>query len=466
MVSERWMPGATQSVRDMAEGSAKLKNKAEVRETEAKANEVKVNKKVVQEENHMLNARREEHRGGKENVWLIDSGCTSHMTPYEKLFIRLNTNIKVPIQVGNGAVLMSKGKGVIEVKTKKGTRIIRDVFLVPSLGKNLLSVPHMVMNGYEVNFKKQSCIIHDSRGRKIGEIQMENKSFHLKWPTKDECAMVAKTDVAELWHQRLGHTCYSNLNKMQSKRMVFGLPKFRTNAKRCESCILSKHSRDVFPRESWSRAKGRLELIHSDVCGPMQNASMSGSRYVLTFIDDATRMIWVYFLKAKSEVFGIFKRFKQLVENQSGCKIKKLRTDRGTEYLSGEFTRFLEDNGIERQLTAAYSPQQNGVAERRNRSLIEMARAMIKAKDLPLSFWAEAVYNAAYIQNRTTTRTLENKTPLEAWNKTRPSVNHMRVDAYAMCMYQIRRERSGMTSQKEPYLLVIVQRQKVTESTC
>lgn len=208
------MSGATSTVRERAEGSAKLKNKVEVRETKATVNETKVNKMVVQEENHMLNARHEDQKGGKENEWLIDSGCTSHMTPYEKLFTRLNTNIKVPIQVGNGAVLMSKGKGDIEVMTKKGTRIIRDVFLVPSLGKNLLSVPQMVMNGYQVNFKKESCIILDPRGRKIGEIPMKNKSFHLKWRKKEECEMVAKTNVAELWHQRLGHTCYSNLNKM------------------------------------------------------------------------------------------------------------------------------------------------------------------------------------------------------------------------------------------------------------
>lgn len=99
-------------------------------------------------------------------------------------------------------------------------------------------------------------------------------------------------------------------------------------------------------------------LIHSDLCGPMQNTSFSGSKYLLTFIDDATRMVWVYFLKAKSEVLQTFNRFKNLVENQSNNKIKKLRTDRGSEYLSTEFTRFLEDAGIERQLTAAYSPQQ------------------------------------------------------------------------------------------------------------
>ena len=159
----------------------------------------------------------------------------------------------------------------------------------------------------------------------------------------------------------------------------------------------------------------------------MQNASLSGSRYILTFIDDATRMVWVYFLKAKSEVFQTFKKFKNLVENQASCRIKKLRTDRGTEYLSREFTNFLEENGIKRQLTATYSPQQNGVSERRNRTLVEMARAMIKFKNLPLKFWAEAVHTAAYVQNRTTTRAIRSITPLEAWNGTKPSVNHMRV---------------------------------------
>ena len=149
--------------------------------------------------------------------------------------------------------------------------------------------------------------------------------------------------------------------------------------------------------------------------------------YFLTFIDDATRMVWVYFLKSKSEVFQTFKKFKNLVENQASCKIKKIRSDRGSEYLSGEFTKFLEDHGIERQLTAAYSPQQNGVSERRNRSLVEMARAMIKAKDLPMKFWAEDVHTAAYIPNRILTKALENKTPLEAWNGTKPSMNHLKV---------------------------------------
>lgn len=425
------------------------------------------------EENHLFTARQDDQESFEENLWLIDSGCTNHMTPNEKVFSRINTNIKVPIRVGNGAVLMTKGKGDVEVMTKKGKRIIRDVFLVPALAKNLLSVPQMIENGYQVTFKERCCIIHDGAGRKVAEVEMVNKSFPIKWSSSTETAMVAKNEVAELWHQRLGHTGYSNLKILQSMNMVLDLPKFVVEKEGCESCILSKHSRDSFPKESETRATKKLELIHSDVCGPMQSLSIIGSRYFLTFIDDATRMVWVYFLKSKSEVFQTFKKFKNLVENQASCKIKKIRSDRGSEYLSGEFTKFLEDHGIERQLTAAYSPQQNGVSERRNRSLVEMARAMIKAKDLPMKFWAEAVHTAAYIQNRIPTKALENKTPLEAWNGTKPSMNHLKVFG-CVCYVHIPDEKRkkwddkskkaifvGYSSQTKGYRVYLLEEEKI-----
>lgn len=118
------------------------------------------------------------------------------MTPNEKLFSRINTNIKVPIRVGNGAVLMTKGKGDIGVMTEKGKRIIGDVFLVPTLAKNLLNFPQMIENGYQVIFKKRCCIIHDGAGRKIAEVEMVNKSFPIKWSSSTETKMVAKIEVA------------------------------------------------------------------------------------------------------------------------------------------------------------------------------------------------------------------------------------------------------------------------------
>jgi len=118
----------------------------------------------------------------------------------------------------------------------------------------------------------------------------------------------------------------------------------------------------------------------------MQTTTPAGNRFFLTFIDDHTRMCWVFFLQHKSHVFNIFKRFKSMVELQSGYQIKKLRSDRGGEYTSLEFSSFCENMGLERQLTVAYSPQQNGVAERKNRTIVEMARTMMVEKKIPLKF--------------------------------------------------------------------------------
>ncbi|KAM1432499.1 hypothetical protein ACFX13_014859 [Malus domestica] len=138
-------------------------------------------------------------------------------------------------------------------------------------------------------------------------------------------------------------------------------------------------------------------------------------------------MGWVYFLKNKSEAFGIFKRFKATVELQSGFKVKKLRSDRGGEYTSLEFSQYCEDLGLERQLTVAYSPQQNGVAERRNMTIVEMAKCMMLEKGILFEFWAEAVNTAAYILNRCPTKALHKKTPFEAYSGKKPGVKHLRV---------------------------------------
>ncbi|KAI5340787.1 hypothetical protein L3X38_020061 [Prunus dulcis] len=170
-----------------------------------------------------------------------------------------------------------------------------------------------------------------------------------------------------------------------------------------------------------------LELIHSDVCGPMQSTTIRGNRYFLTFIDDCTRMRWVYFIQHKYEVFNIFKKFKAIVELQSGYKIKRLRIDRGREYTSTEFLKFCEDVGLERQLTIAYSPKQNGVAERKNRNIVELSKAMVHEKRLPYKFWGEAVNTAIYIQNRCPTSALNDSTPFEAFSGRNLGIKHLRV---------------------------------------
>jgi hypothetical protein len=214
---------------------------------------------------------------------------------------------------------------------------------------------------------------------------------------------------------------------LNQKNMMRDLPYLKESNEACEGCLLGKQHRLTFPTgETW-RTKDVLELIHTDVCGPMRTPSLNNNKYFILFIDDFSRMTWVYFIKEKSEVFGIFKKFKTLVEKQSGKHIKKLRSDRGKEYNSHEFDKFCEDEGIERQLTVAYSPQQNGVSERKNRTVMEMARSMMKDKGLPNTFWAEAVYTAVYILNRCPTRAVQDKTPIEIWCGKKPSAKHLRV---------------------------------------
>lgn len=178
---------------------------------------------------------------------------------------------------------------------------------------------------------------------------------------------------------------------------------------------------------SEDRSNELLQIIHSDVCGPVNKNSIGGSRFFVTFIDDYSRYVTVYFLKSKDEVFKAFKDYKAEVEKQTGKKIKCLRTDNGREYLNKDFDNFLREHGIKRQLTIPYTPQQNGVAERANRTLVEMARTMIIHSGLSEGFWAEAVRTSSYIRNRTTTKILQDQTPYEIWNGYKPAVGHLKV---------------------------------------
>jgi len=148
--------------------------------------------------------------------------------------------------------------------------------------------------------------------------------------------------------------------------MVEGLPKLKEVVKVCTVCNIGKQQRHKFPKKSKWRASNKLELIHGDLCGPITPTSHSGKRYLLVLVDDFSRKTWIYFLVDKSEAFETFKNFKNLVENEAKTTIHGLRTDRGGEFTSNEFNNFCKDNGIKRQLTAAYTPQQNGVAKRRN----------------------------------------------------------------------------------------------------
>lgn len=177
-----------------------------------------------------------------------------------------------------------------------------------------------------------------------------------------------------------------------------------------QHCMIGKKHRDPIPKKCTWRTTHKLQL---DICGLITPTSNSKKRYSLCFIDDCCRKAWVYFLVEKSEALNSFKCFKNLVEKEIGLFIKFLRTHRGGEFNSEEFNEFCKQNGIKRQLTTAYT-QQNGVAERKNRTVMNMVRSMLSEKKIPKNFWPEAVNWTMYVLNRCPTLAVKNITPEEA----------------------------------------------------
>ena len=174
------------------------------------------------------------------------------------------------------------------------------------------------------------------------------------------------------------------------------------------------------------RAGELLEIIHSDVCGPMSMAARGRYFYFVTFTDDLSRYGYIYLMKHKSETFEKFKEFQNEVENHRNKRIKFLRSDRGGEYLSHEFGQHLSDRGIVSQLTPPGTPQRNGVSERRNQTLLDMVRSMMSLTDLPISFWGHALETAAYTLNRAPSKSVKT-TPYEIWHGKKPDLSFLQI---------------------------------------
>ena len=215
---------------------------------------------------------------------------------------------------------------------------------------------------------------------------------------------------------------------MQSQELVTGLPVFKVAdmQKVCEACQFGKQAKSAFPHDKHV-SSNVLEVVHSDVWGPAKTTSMGGCTFYVTFIDDHTRKVWVYFMKEKSEVFTHFQNFKAMVEKQTGKYVQCLRSDGGGEYFSNEFNNFLKKHGIQRQFSCRYTPQQNGVAERKNKHIAEVARALMAEKNMPHCHWAKVVSTAVYIMNKTPTAVVHDVTPKEKFSSRKPDLSHLKV---------------------------------------
>ena len=191
--------------------------------------------------------------------------------------------------------------------------------------------------------------------------------------------------------------------------------------------MITKQARLPFPRQSTYRAEKPLELLHADICGPISPCTLAGNKYFLLIVDNSTRWMWLYMLEAKSDAFEAFKKFKFLMENKTEYKIRRFRRiEVVSSYLQSSLN-FAKKKGIERHLTAPYSPQQNGIVECRNRTVMAMTRSLLKSMHVPAKLWGEAVRHAVYLLNRLPTKALGERTPFEAWMGRKPHLAHLRV---------------------------------------
>ncbi|GJY78689.1 putative RNA-directed DNA polymerase [Tanacetum coccineum] len=339
----------------------------------------------------------------KSNPWIYDTGCGTYIcNTFQELrgYQKLNKGA-LDLYVGNSNTVAVEAIGSFDLILHSEMILVLD------------------------NFSKDNIVYFNAFPRDgIFEIDMHN---HMSNERSIYTCSNKKTkhnlDSTFLWHCRLGHINKKRIEKLQHDGLLESIDDESFDV--CVSCISGKMARKPFTHAS-ERADDLLGIIHSDVCGPFRTTSREGANYYVTFTDDFSRYGYVYLIKHKHEVFEMFKTFQNEVENQLGKTIKALRSDRGGEYLSQEFLDHLRSRGIISQLTPPYTPQHNGVSERRNQTLLDMVRSMMSLTTLPMSFWGYALESAARILNMVPTKKV-NKTPYEMWHGKVPNLSYLKV---------------------------------------
>ena len=330
----------------------------------------------------------------------------------------------------------------------------QNVLHVPDLRNNLLSVLYLTQNkNYIVTIEKDKLYFrqHDSL-LFTASVNAHNSAYLDGHAVPFQYAALASTCQLDrtLWHRRFAHLNHASIRDLISKELVQGMTITSQTPPDpiCEPCIAGKQHRGPIPRSASHHATQALELVHSDVHGPLPVQSRHGYKYWITFIDDHTRFWSVYLMSSKSEAFSAFKKFKAYAENQLGSTIKPLRDDKGGEYMSNEFNAYLAAAGITRQHTVRNEPHQNGVAERANRTIAEGITAMLNEARLPASFWEYAINVFVHVHNRSPTAALSNATPFTKWHGYKPDVSHFRVFGCVAYVHVQKDQRRGLESVK------------------
>ncbi|UYV62579.1 hypothetical protein LAZ67_2001174 [Cordylochernes scorpioides] len=397
----------------------------------------------LQPEEHVSNIKEYETTQQPEE-WVIDSGASCHMTSNRDL-LKEEREVHKTIKLADDSEIISNAEGAIEIEGQNKLIRLNDVLYVEKLSGNLMSVNKLVDDNKKVLFDKDGGHIMEEDGEEILMAQRINDFYIIKTSAPEEIpsqALKATLHTWNDWHKRLGHLNEEYMKQMLKNNSAHNFNTQSQNMDTCQVCIQAKHPRTPFKPVLYPQSTRPLDLIHIDLIGPIQEESIGGAKYVLTLVDDFSRKIFVEFLSSKLESFDIIRSFIEEIEKEKEIKVKQLRSDNGKEFTNHQMTQYLKGKGIKHQLTNVYTPQQNGISERYNRTLIEGTRALLIDSQLPLRYWAETMSTFAYLKNRTPCKKLGWITPEERFSNKKPTVAHLKIFG-CIAYYYVHKHKRG-----------------------
>nr|GFA26775.1 retrovirus-related Pol polyprotein from transposon TNT 1-94 [Tanacetum cinerariifolium] len=350
------------------------------------------------------------------------TGDRSHLINFIQKFLGT-------VKFGNDHVAKIMGYGDYKIRNVTISR----VYFVEGLGHNLFSVGQFCDSDLEVAFCQHTCFIRNldgvdlltgSRGNNLYTLSLQDMMA-----SSPICLLSSASKTKSwLWHHHLSHMNFGAINHLARQGLVRGLPKLKfENDHLCSACAMGKSKKKSHKPKSEDTNQEKLYLLHMDLCGPMRVESVNGKKYILVIVDDYSRFTWVKFLRSKDEAPDFAIKFLKMIQVRLKVSVRCIRTDNRTEFVNQTLREYYKEVGISHETSVTRSPQQNGVVERRNHTLIEAAHTMLIYAQAPLFLWAEAMATACYTQNRSIIRLRHGKTPYELLHNKIPDLSFLHV---------------------------------------
>ena len=349
-------------------------------------------------------------------VWILDSGCSRHMNGDRALLSNEVEKDGPVFTFGDNIKGLTQGYCSLQARDI----IIDNISVMQGLQHYIISISQFCDKGYGVLFDKEKFhILHKKNGFPALQGVRKGNLFvvDLQFGSKDEvnCFYTkASSDVSWLWHKRLSHLNFKTMNSLVKRELGRGLTQMEfAQEGLCEACQKGKSKKASHKSTDTSAITEPFQLLHMDLFCPVNVMSMSKKRYALVIVDDYSKYTCILFLHSKDETSQMVIGHLKLIELDSKFSVRAIRSDNGTEFKNALLNEFCADKGISRQYSAPRTPQQNGVVERKNRTLIEAARIMLSESKLPMYLWAEVVNTTCYTQNQTLINKDLMKTPYD-----------------------------------------------------